>query len=964
MSNPVSEPASAQPVRPRKKRGFLFKVTLLILLIAGALAIPPVFRGVVWVVLEEEAVRQGGFLRMKSIEGSLWQPVVIRNLRWETAGALGGILKLEAERADAVFRWESLLPRSSGTGFFELLSLRGVNVEWENKSVSSKKRPFYKDLNLGTVIPVPMPSKIEMEIKKGLLEAHNFSVRLEDTIFDLSTLAPGELKAGKVDVSGKTLRKSFREVSAKTVIQGTRVQLWDMALLEGLKLYGLTVDCGAVGAGQLDFEMHAQAFGGELRLRAQAVAASQGAPLEASGSFSKLSMAPLAAFLGYTEAAGGVLEEGKFTFRGSPGKPEEGTATLRLEARNFQWETRQWDSLVVGATLIDRKIQIPEFSLQQGHNRLWLSGDVQMPAEAKPWWKSDFGMNVTARIDNLTELSALLLPEFKYTAGGLTVDGSIRSQAGVLGGALIVAGSKLKWRNAPIEELNAAVKLEGSDVRVLNAELVNKSDLIRAKGLIHVGDEWWYQGEFRARLENLANYADLLQPVLPEPYVGEINMEWAGRGAATAYEGTFSGGFAGIRPVKPKGNWPNRLNGDVRGDYNTQRVSLDRFSVGDGRVVLQGKCVSEPEGLRFSELQFFQPGRVSMEGEIFLPAVLSKSWPAVNWLGVLKADLPLEAKLKMDRMDFAELVRLPGMPAGLRGEVSGIWESGGTFANLSGGGSLTFSKCVFPMEELVLRNFSAGLELKGKTLEGRGISWATTSGSYTATVDLEWKEGQTLPSLNAQVSTEEGRWQNLGGVRFPVPGKAGQVDMTTTGVAALGRGDWKATGPLDQLQIAGEIQVKSIDFGGVPDLRWFWMESGSARKLDLSMGPVGLGGARLQLRISSPEGAVLTGMPGSFSADLQVRGTCSKPDFQGELRMNLSATAAGVGMEVDPLLLRFLSGAADPEIEVRASGTKSKTGFSVSAVGPLGRPLREYKAQPPLSPEVVRAVFEEGKAWR
>jgi len=152
-------------------------------------------------------------------------------------------------------------------------------------------------------------------------------------------------------------------------------------------------------------------------------------------------VAQLASFLNVTEAAGGSLETGKFSFRGRPSQLERGTASLRLEARNFQWESRQWDALVLGATLLDHHIQVPEFSLRQGHNQLVLNGDMQWPGGDTSWWKADFGVNLTAKIDNLTELSALVLPEFKYAAGGLTVDGAIRSQAGVLGGALIVSGA-------------------------------------------------------------------------------------------------------------------------------------------------------------------------------------------------------------------------------------------------------------------------------------------------------------------------------------------------------------------------------------------------------------------------------------------------------------------------------------------------------------------------------------------
>jgi hypothetical protein len=96
------------------------------------------------------------------------------------------------------------------------------------------------------------------------------------------------------------------------------------------------------------------------------------------------------------------------------------TASLRLTAVNFQWESRQWDSLTLGATLMNRHLQIPELQLWQGKNHLALSGDLRLPDAGRAWWQSEFTCNIAAKIETLTELSALLLPEFKYAAGRAT----------------------------------------------------------------------------------------------------------------------------------------------------------------------------------------------------------------------------------------------------------------------------------------------------------------------------------------------------------------------------------------------------------------------------------------------------------------------------------------------------------------------------------------------------------------
>jgi hypothetical protein len=77
----------------------------------------------------------------------------------------------------------------------------------------------------------------------------------------------------------------------------------------------------------------------------------------------------------------------------------------------------------------------------------------------------------------------------------------------------------------------------------------------------------------------------------------------------------------------------------------------------------------------------------------------------------------------------------------------------------------------------------------------------------------------------------------------------------------------------------------------------------------------------------------------------------------------MRAAAAGVSLEVEPLVLKFLPARAEPELEVRARGQFGATSFSASALGPLGHPVRKYEAEPALNAEKVRSVFEESKAW-
>jgi hypothetical protein len=152
---------------------------------------------------------------------------------------------------------------------------------------------------------------------------------------------------------------------------------------------------------------------------------------------------------------------------------------------------------------MERRLQVPELELNQGRNALSLTGELVLPAPGQQWWQSEFTCNIAAKIGNLTELSALFLPDFKYTAGRATVNGSIRGKNELFYGQLIVAGSGLRWRDAPIENLHAAVNLNGNEIQVANIELFNQEDYVRGRGVVNIFGPAQYWGELRASVDDL-----------------------------------------------------------------------------------------------------------------------------------------------------------------------------------------------------------------------------------------------------------------------------------------------------------------------------------------------------------------------------------------------------------------------------------------------------------------------------
>ena len=966
MSAPASDSPhltqpSNLPPQPKKRFRRLRRLVLASITLLALASVPPIFQALVQFGCIAEAQRLGGKLHLKAVSGSLWQPLVFSGVTLDMPISNGGRFTLSADTVRLNYLWAALLKSQGGQRFFQKLSLSGGHLLWELDS--PKDAPQRHAFAWDAPVDLPAPVELDLQFQEAAVQSGTAQLRLEDASLTLSEVAPGEFKAARMAVSAKSWNKTFRDLQGKTAQQNGRIQVGELVLLEGLKIVSLSAGVSEISTGHADFELQTDVFGGELRVLAQFNSASEDSPLEASGTFSKLGVAPLAALLNVTEAAGGSLETGKFSFRGRPSQPERGTASLRLEALNFQWESRQWDSLVLGATLLDHRIQIPEFSLRQGHNQLVLNGDMQWPGGDTSWWKADFGVNLTAKIDNLTELSALVLPEFKYAAGALTVDGAIRSQAGVLGGALIVSGAHLTWRNAPVEELHAAVKLQGSEVQVLNVELAQGVDILRGKGVLSVGENWTYKGEVHGAVRDLSKYEALWQLAAARSYTGGLDLDWSGEGGSTQHQGRVDGRFRQFGPANANERWAYPMSGAFSGNYGKDGVVVDSLQLGDEAMQLKAMGVTlSKDAMRWNQFSFQQGENVVLEGEALWPGPLWKNWPQVDWLAWSKTNAPIQLRLASKGLDLALLGRLPGMIAGLTGTLEGDWELKGDAKQLEGKGILQLHQAGWGLGKEQISEVEAELVWEDKKLVSRQLQWRNASGKYTGSGSFQWV-GDQGTALGFKVSSESAQWSAPEGFKFAAGEFREGLAVPLSPVRFNGTATWKLYGPIATPILEGKVLIKEIDFGGVPDLRPMWRATDPMAVLLPAFRSKWLHGSKLQLQVSSGDGASVRGTTGAASVDLSASGTAEAPSWTGEVRLAVRAAAAGAVLEVAPWVVQFAPGQPAPELEIHASGTVEGMTFQASAIGPFGQTVKEYQAEAPLSPAAVRAVFEEGKSW-
>jgi hypothetical protein len=245
----------------------------------------------------------------------------------------------------------------------------------------------------------------------------------------------------------------------------------------------------------------------------------------------------------------------------------------------------------------------------------------------------------------------------------------------------------------------------------------------------------------------------------------------------------------------------------------------------------------------------------------------------------------------------------------------------------------------------------------------RNLAWTSATGLYEGNAAVLFGE-EPSPRIALAVVCEKAQWKAPLGLHFAAGPYQEGLAVPLSPLIATARVAWKLEGPLSAPSIIGDVLVKDFNFGGVPDLRPLWREMDLKRISVRGMESGFLRNSKIQINVSSGEGASVTGTTGAANVDFKVAGTAGAPEWLGEVRLAIRGAAAGGVLEVVPLVLKLAPGQAVPDLEVRGHGVAPGGGeYTVNALGPLGHPVREYQAEAPLSPETVRGVFEEGKGW-
>src|SRR5256714_1082444 len=625
---------------------------------------------------QRTASREGLRLELGEIEAPFLHPVIIRNLRLRN-------------EPDAQFQIDG-----TGQRLEVGLSLPGI-FSGSKRSLHSLK---IEGLSLAiTRNPAARarPSRIAWSLLQHL-QADNFSfssvnLHLDDglTTMDVrdgaltgSELEAGSLTAREITIATPWFRKIFANVRGATSWQENRLSIGALSLVRGLDIDTFAIDLSQIGESRVGMEVNIDAFGGKIRASISSNDRDGKRTWDVAGNGSGISLAQMSDALEWTNRASGSLHASKFTFRGELNDLSHATAALWAEISGLTWRDRTADTVMIGASLYNREIQVEQLYIKQRNNQLTLTGEFGWPEKWTSEFTPAFRGDLTASINDLGEFARLFgwsPPDF---AGQLSANGSVNAHEGKLGGHISVTGNSLVLFRSPIESLEMKLDLEESRVTITQLELRQTGDFFHGEGNFALSGDHSYSGAFQTSVAQIANYRGFIpQEMMPWPLEGSVAVEWKGRGANDGGSGTVHAHPRNLRvangPFVP-------FQAELEADYSPENIFFRQFHFWNQHADLSAFVGAAKNYFQVQDLRFVLNGHPRLTGNVFLPISAAKFRENPSWLAALSPDPLFDVDLRADALDLAEFAGGVKTKPDLSGQANGQLQLSGTPGSLQG----------------------------------------------------------------------------------------------------------------------------------------------------------------------------------------------------------------------------------------------------------------------------------------
>lgn len=690
------------------------------------------------------SARQHGIdVELGEIEAPLLRPVVVRDLRLRSRPNAAFYVNVVAARAvlglnlAAIFNQSRRRPLRS-------LSLENIRAEIRRNTYASAPEARFDWATFRRLIADDFTiSGLDLRIEDA-----GARLRLEDAALSASELAAGIVTARTLEISSPWFQKTFSSLRGATSWQNDRLTLGAFAVARGLDIDAITINLSHLSEQRIGLEMNLDAFGGKLRVNVSSEERAHHRFWDVAGAASGISLSQMSDTLALTNRASGSLRGCKFTFRGEAANLAQATASVWAEVTGLTWRDRTADTIMLGAALFNRQIQIEQLYVKQRRNELTLSGQSTLPAALSDWLKPDFRGDISASLNDLGEFARLFGANASDFAGTLTVEGSVTARERRLGGQLGLTGSSLLLFRVPVESLRAKLALEGSQLEIEEVELLARDDFFRGGGTIDLAGDRAYAGRFSSSIANLADYADLLPDSWNAGQAGgSVSIDFSGMGHAVPsapHTGTFHAEGRALRL------WAAYLpvDGELEGDYSPDNIFFRTFQFTNPRAHFSAFVTAAKDYLQLQTLHFSLDGQPKVAGNLFLPISLHEAWTMGNWPRVLSDDPVFDLEVVIEPTDLSELAAALTGQMEISGQVGGRIELFGPAETLAGRGELHLRNFMFRDPARLTGDLEARLAAGALVLKANAIAGGSGPAKLEGSFPLRLEKTDTSHALN------------------------------------------------------------------------------------------------------------------------------------------------------------------------------------------------------------------------
>jgi hypothetical protein len=555
-----------------------FVVFLLIVLVAGALdaLFAPflVARGVRWWIWWATQ-RQGLTAEIESVDAPFLRAVTLRNLTVGPSKNAGPEVSL---RAATVVLDLNLRGWLFGRDAHLLRSVRADRVTATVRAPDTGRPSAGLDWRQWARL---LPDEFQFNDLNLDVAAASTAVSFRGVLLTASAIESGRFFAQRIFVTAPLLRQTFDNLRGATSWESAHLTIAGIPLARGLDLEALTIDLSRLTKRRVGIDLHLDTYGGTLRASFQGRGGDKFS-IDLAGSAAKVSLAQISSAIGFLEPITGSVRTSKFTFRGNPGEFLDATASIWMEATDFAWRARRADSVMLGATYYDRRLEVDQLYVRQRENELTVNGELLWPKKLKSWTQLPFRGHLNATIPDLNGFAQLFGATTGDFSGALTARGELDLVNPETSGRLAWQGQEVTFRGVALDSLGASLRLHGGEATLENLEARHADDFLRAEGTVDLASAHHFSGRLTGAISDLGAYA----PLLPAGWrsgkiAGGATFDWRGDGTLAAHSATVQLFAHGLQlPVAPL-RMPLDLT--LEGSYSPRNVFFRTFSLASDR---------------------------------------------------------------------------------------------------------------------------------------------------------------------------------------------------------------------------------------------------------------------------------------------------------------------------------------------------------------------------------------------